>query len=61
MANNDASTALQPLVKSGYSMMPDIREGWKPEKKVYSAPIPLKFRDRDVDQIEKQLASKMIH
>ena len=43
---------LQPLVKSGYSLMPDIKEGWKPEKKDPAPPIPLRFKDIDMDRLE---------
>jgi hypothetical protein len=41
--------------------MPDIRDGWKPEKKVSAAPIPLRFRDNDMDRVETSIASRMIH
>jgi hypothetical protein len=43
---------LQPLVKSGYSLDPDIKEGWKPEKKEYAAPILLRFKDLDMDRLD---------
>ena len=38
-----------------------MKDGWKPEKKVYAVPIPLRFKDKDMDSAEMQLASKMNH
>jgi hypothetical protein len=32
--------------------MPDIKEGWKPEKKDPAPPIPLRFKDIDMDSLE---------
>jgi len=40
------------LVKSGFSLIPDMKDGWKPEKKVYAVPIPLRFKDKDMDSAE---------
>jgi hypothetical protein len=30
-----------------------MKDGWKPEKKVFAAPIPLRFKDNDMDKIEE--------
>ena len=51
-SNEDPTTVLQPLVKSGFSLIPDMKDGWKPEKKVFAAPIPLRFKDNDMDRVE---------
>jgi len=32
-----------PLIKTGTSMMPDMKFGWKPEVKCSHPPIPLYF------------------
>ena len=32
-----------PLIKTGTSMMPDMKFGWKPELKCTHPPIPLYF------------------
>lgn len=32
-----------PLIKTGSSMMPDMKFGWKPEVKTSNPPIPLYF------------------
>ena len=32
-----------PLIKTGSSMMPDMKFGWKPEVKCSHPPIPLYF------------------
>lgn len=32
-----------PLIKTGQSMMPDMKFGWKPEVKTSNPPIPLYF------------------
>ena len=32
-----------PLIKTGQSMMPDMKFGWKPEVKCSNPPIPLYF------------------
>jgi hypothetical protein len=29
-----------------------MKDGWKPEKKVYAVPIPLRFNDKDMDSAE---------
>jgi hypothetical protein len=30
-----------------------MKDGWKPEKKVFAAPIPLRFKDNDMDKAEE--------
>lgn len=40
-----------PLVKSGYSLAPDMKFGWKPTPLEISVPIPLYF-DHEEDYLD---------
>ena len=54
----DSIIEIMPLVKSGYSIVSDIKEGWKPEMKDFAVPIPLIFIDKDLDLLEITVSPK---
>jgi hypothetical protein len=60
---SDSKLELLPLVKSGYSLAPDMIFGWKPTALELSMPIPLFFDHEgdylDISPLERTSKSKL--
>ncbi len=56
----DSKFELMPLVKSGYSIDPDMKFGWKPTALEMSVPIPLYF-DHEEDYLDISPLDRVTH
>jgi hypothetical protein len=46
---------LLPLVKSGFSLLPDLKDGWRPQPKDCPAPIPIRYGSLDLSKLDSKL------